>query len=335
MSLSSKDRTAFRKELLTISEGIKDDPNFFRNNKSHIKTLFDALDIDEDKGKNVLRRHNKFQQVHKKDPVPKYLRPGQSRKPAHSNPFTPFSAGTHKMTEAGRRTPAQTPKGGHSYKTRMKHDEALAGDRKRFKSNVGKTFFGKGGEIDREANESFAAVREMLTKSVLKGETSNHYAAQYRADLVDTYNDYSRLKGFGLDKGIPSPPTEKGLRENPESLNEWISKVGQAKLDQRPWDPKGKGYDMKTAKAHGITADETGHWPSRSPEDGQILKGSGHKTYDKTKKGEAEAGHTIYQDPNSGKNYSRPTPKPVKPKKKKKEPEPNRRKATRPGGRRR
>ena len=302
LSLSSKDRTAFRKELLTISEGIKDDPNFFRNNKSHIKTLFESLDIDEDKGKNVLRQHNKFQQVHKKDPVPKYLRPGQSRKPAHSNPFTPFSARTHKMVESGKRTPAQEPKGGWDYKNRP---TTIKRDQDRLMSNAAKTF----ATDDKEVNESFAAVRNMLTKSVLKKETSNHYAAQYRADLVDTYNDYSRLKGLGLDKDIPSPPTEKGIRENPESLNEWISKVGQAKLDQRPWDPKGQGYDMKTAKAHGMTADKTGHWASRSPKTGQILKGSGHETYGKTEKGEAEAGHTIYQDPNSGKNYSHPARK--------------------------
>ena len=301
-TLSKEDRLAFRKELLTISEGIKEDPNFFRNNKDSIKTLFESLGIDEDKGKNVLRRHNKFQQVHKKDPVPKYLRPGQSRKPAHSNPFTPFSARTHKMVESGKRTPAQEPKGGWTYKNRP---ATIKRDQDRLMSNAGKTF----ATDDKEVNESFAAVRNMLTKSVLKKETSNHYAAQYRADLVDTYNDYSRLKGLGLDKDIPSPPTEKGIRENPESLNEWISKVGQAKLDQRPWDPKGKGYDMKTAKAHGMTADETGHWSSRSPKTGQILKGSGHKTYGKTEKGEAEAGHTIYQDPNSGKNYSHPARK--------------------------
>ena len=133
------------------------------------------------------------------------------------------------MTEAGRRTPAQTPKGGYSAKTRMKRDEALAGDRERFKSNVGKTFVGKGGEIDREANESFAAVRTMLDKAVLRGGTSNHYAAQYRADLVDTYNDYSRQKRNGMNKGVSSPPTEKEIRENPERLNEWISEVGESK----------------------------------------------------------------------------------------------------------
>lgn len=63
--------------------------------------------------------------------------------------------------------------------------------------------------------------------------------------------------------------------------------------DRVVFNPEGSGYDYETAKAYGISADETGHWPSRVPQTGQILKGRKHPTYSKTIAGEKEAGYTI------------------------------------------
>ena len=59
------------------------------------------------------------------------------------------------------------------------------------------------------------------------------------------------------------------------------------------FDPEGKGYDYLAAKSAGLSADSTGHWPSRNPKTGQILKGRGHETFHLTEKGEKEAGFTI------------------------------------------
>ena len=72
------------------------------------------------------------------------------------------------------------------------------------------------------------------------------------------------------------------------------------------FDPEGEGYDEETAKAHKLKPDETGHWPSRSPVTGQLLKGRKHKTWHKTEEGEANAGFTIYKDSKSGRYFSTP-----------------------------
>jgi len=81
-------------------------------------------------------------------------------------------------------------------------------------------------------------------------------------------------------------------------------------IRQKPkmFDPEGTGYDYDTAKKYGITPDKTGHWPSRVPQTGQILKGRGHKTFRLTEEGEAKSGYTIYKG-KDGKYYSKPTKK--------------------------
>ncbi len=72
-----------------------------------------------------------------------------------------------------------------------------------------------------------------------------------------------------------------------------------------PFDPEGSGYDYDTAINAGIRPDESGHWQSREPESGQILKGKKHKTWSKTVEGEKKAGYEIYKGKN-GKYYSKP-----------------------------
>lgn len=59
------------------------------------------------------------------------------------------------------------------------------------------------------------------------------------------------------------------------------------------FDPEGSGYNYAAAEAAGIGPDSTGHWPSRVPETGLILKGRGHETYHKTVAGEEAVGNVI------------------------------------------
>jgi hypothetical protein len=59
------------------------------------------------------------------------------------------------------------------------------------------------------------------------------------------------------------------------------------------FNPEGSGYDYDTARKYGLKPDETGHWPSREPRTGKILKGRKHKTWHKTVKGEDDAGYKI------------------------------------------
>jgi len=69
------------------------------------------------------------------------------------------------------------------------------------------------------------------------------------------------------------------------------------------FDPEGTGYDYETAKMSGLKPDASGHWPSRDPLTGQILKGKKHETFSKTEEGEKVAGHTIIKASN-GRYYS-------------------------------
>lgn len=66
------------------------------------------------------------------------------------------------------------------------------------------------------------------------------------------------------------------------------------------FNPEGAGYDYATAQKHGLGPDKSGHWPSRVPETGVLLKGRKHKTWHKTVQGEEAANHRIIK---RGKRY--------------------------------
>jgi len=67
-------------------------------------------------------------------------------------------------------------------------------------------------------------------------------------------------------------------------------------IASKKFDPEGTDYDYETARAAGIKPDKTGHWQSREPKSGLILKGRKHKTWNLTEKGEKEAGYEIYKE---------------------------------------
>lgn len=71
------------------------------------------------------------------------------------------------------------------------------------------------------------------------------------------------------------------------------------------FNPHGSDYDMASATAAGLQPDDTGHWPSRVPDSGLLLKGKGHPTWALTEKGEKDAGMEIFQG-SDGRYYSQP-----------------------------
>lgn len=81
--------------------------------------------------------------------------------------------------------------------------------------------------------------------------------------------------------------------------------IAQVNMKSESFDPEGSGYDYETAQKYGMKPDATGHWSSREPDTGQILKGRKHETFHLTEKGEEEAGYEIYKGKN-GKYYSKP-----------------------------
>jgi hypothetical protein len=62
-------------------------------------------------------------------------------------------------------------------------------------------------------------------------------------------------------------------------------------LRKKRFDPEGSGYDYESAKKAGLSPGEDGHWPSREPKTGLILKGRKHPTYGKALAADAGLGY--------------------------------------------
>jgi len=78
----------------------------------------------------------------------------------------------------------------------------------------------------------------------------------------------------------------------------------QENEQKQAFNPDSDGYDYETAKKMGISPDESGHWPSRVPETGLILKGAKHPTFYKTEEEEKRLGYQIVKK--DGRYYSLP-----------------------------
>jgi len=117
-----------------------------------------------------------------------------------------------------------------------------------------------------------------------------------------------------LPRPAGAPPVPKGtlkdapasvLRTKPAAKTQGVFRTGdtlaaqEAKQreeeEKKPFDPEGDGYDYKTAKAAGLGPDETGHWPSRDPKTGKMLKGRKHETWDKAVQADKEQGYVLKQ----------------------------------------
>jgi len=76
------------------------------------------------------------------------------------------------------------------------------------------------------------------------------------------------------------------------------------------FDPEGAGYDFNTALEiqkvdPSFGPDETGHWPSRDPRTGVILKGKSHPTFFKTEEADKQLGYAMSKG-KDGRYYSQP-----------------------------
>lgn len=72
----------------------------------------------------------------------------------------------------------------------------------------------------------------------------------------------------------------------------------------KKFNPNSNQYDYRSARLAGLSPDKGGHWPSRDPKSGLILKGRKHPTYHKTEKSEKKAGYEIYVG-KGGRDFSR------------------------------
>lgn len=109
-------------------------------------------------------------------------------------------------------------------------------------------------------------------------------------------------KVFGRDELSPADRAQAVIELTPETVPE-----ATALAEQRPpgaFDPEGAGYDYASAVQYGITPDQSGHWPSRIPQTGLLLKGRKHKTWPELEAAEAAEGMAIVKK--DGRYYSRP-----------------------------
>ena len=92
----------------------------------------------------------------------------------------------------------------------------------------------------------------------------------------------------------------------PDSFQDRVEAgLARYKNRKKKFDPEGDGFDYETAKAEGMEPDETGHWGSRSPKSGQMLKGRKHPSWALAVEGEKGAGYEIYRDDKTGLYFSR------------------------------
>ena len=63
--------------------------------------------------------------------------------------------------------------------------------------------------------------------------------------------------------------------------------------ENKSFDPEGDSYDYLSAFMYRITPDSSGHYPSRVPSTGLLLKGRKHPTWHKTVEAEEKMGYEI------------------------------------------
>lgn len=129
--------------------------------------------------------------------------------------------------------------------------------------------------------------------------------------LQYSFDDSGKGKGVIPDEKNPflqysfehdefSPAEKEQIKQHTKN---WVDET-LAPYKRKPiFDPEGEGYDYETAEKYGIEPDSTGHYPSRVPETGQLLKGKKHPTFHKTEKAEKELGYNITKG-EDGRYYS-------------------------------
>jgi hypothetical protein len=148
---------------------------------------------------------------------------------------------------------------------------------------------------------SKATGERYLPKKVREGLTKKEYEATTRKKRQDTAKGKqhsqqpkkiakktSKLKGASMN----------GHRDDEKRYARAEKKILRAKERSPEKGAKAEkkyGYDYDAAQRAGLSPDSTGHWPSRDPSTGRILKGPKHPTFYKTKAGEKAEGYKIYK----------------------------------------
>ena len=118
----------------------------------------------------------------------------------------------------------------------------------------------------------------------------------------------SQRRGFAAMIGDVLGAAESnipGAGGRPEKDTSPLGGAGIFEVFRETFNPEGSGYDYNFATSAGLGPNEEGHWPSRDPHTGRILKGRGHSTFWKTIAGERAAGNTIRKG-YGGNLYSHP-----------------------------
>ena len=102
---------------------------------------------------------------------------------------------------------------------------------------------------------------------------------------------WSALEDLASDQSLFR--TEPEEEKKPDPWTELEKVAGDPSLFDDSFDPEGEGYDYDTARRSGLSPDESGHWPSRDPSTGQLLKGARHPTWDKTIEAEERLGNRV------------------------------------------
>ena len=122
--------------------------------------------------------------------------------------------------------------------------------------------------------------------------------AQFLGRVRDKYPEYESVADSTLLDAM--------LEKYPEYKETIDFSIPMADNDpQQSFESAGDDYDYKTATDNGLQVDATGHWPSRVPETGQILKGEGHPTFNQTLDEERRIGNVVYRG-DDGLIYSHP-----------------------------
>ena len=115
------------------------------------------------------------------------------------------------------------------------------------------------------------------------------------SNVLDVTPFGREFKGYTFPiLGIEDKPNREGLSPLEKALRVKGGRVGYAE-GKAVFDPEGEGYDYTTAEKYGLGPDESGHYPSRVPETGQLLKGKKHPTFHLTQKEEKKLGNIIFK----------------------------------------
>ena len=117
----------------------------------------------------------------------------------------------------------------------------------------------------------------------------------------------TKFEGGEISEDYPVPNVKK---EPSEMINKATGQPYESEMERLGFteggdvfDPEGAGYDYVTAEKYDLKPDKSGHYPSRVPETGQLLKGKNHPTFHLTKQEEDKLGNIIFKGKN-GSYYS-------------------------------